>query len=922
MARYSLKENFLIKENKGVELNGNKLSVYHLTGAKKFKHYSSYVQSTKQPFKPKKPKRVKDKARNIVNKITYNKAKLGSAKQSKSDIEFLGITELLADPYTVGTGFSPGQGDMYGPGLYTCYDFNPSIVSLYGDICLKFEVDISNYIIFFEDLAKQIHGDRWRIEDQIEKLFDEKFSSLAENELLTKTKEDLKQFCASLTQRITGTSYLVDDPNNKHLTSSSAFSFTRYVMGNYTHKYLTSVIDGIIFRGDHDGPVCVIYNPQRKAKVVELGRVKGKEVEWHSNVASFFPDKDLALDIDFETLNDIAQENDVDEEEFKQNQLQKIEGLLPTLYWCDEINKVADSADLTYETVQKVYDLVVNDNLKIESMFINHVLFSNTKNKINKAVGTSSNPMLSMRVDKHNIENISLECLDLIAELCKKINYFADSDVNYYFPKFMDILTSPINKQKVTKKDFEKFVDIYIENSYEVSYGMLVFGNIQYSSTSSVNDMLFSRKSLDKLNRLDNSRLLLNVDISGISQLARYRSRLDNLTGQDIQNTLVKMLSFYFPTKNKKYNETVCTLPWERKYFTAIPEVQQFLFKELDSISAAQIAGSINSISRGLFDLFQPEIINIVSIDLLNKIIDIIFESIDSLGAKARQNVEQNLSNISDENIKRQISNQKYHQFVNQRLEAANDWSPLIDQLKQSQSPAETRLILKNNRKVETKNAEYAEALITGIISGDIPPDISRLHMYLRYFYELKIPFQTLIDLCKACFRYIDVKPNNKKHYNDLLMFLLRSSKSVEQYLETIELVKTMPETHMNSLDLGRIHYIGGENYLFEEVSNNSSQLSQFFSGMSQRQVLRIVKEIHQSVNYAITLAVEANLYLPEEGIKNVINYIEKMFGKGSVLKLINDIRQLLQQKQNQQSQNLQGQNESLIRKYIALVLS
>ena len=119
--------------------------------------------------------------------------------------------------------------------------------------------------------------------------------------------------------------------------------------------------------------------------------------------------------------------------------------------------------------------------------------------------------------------------------------------------------------------------------------------------------------------------------------------------------------------------------------------------------------------------------------------------------------------------------------------------------------------------------------------------------------------------------------------------------------------MKTIPESHMNSLDLGRIHYTEGDNELFEQVANNSSLLSLFFSGMSQRQVLKIVKGIHQSVNYAVTLAPDANLYLPEEGIKIVIDYIEKMFGKGSMLKLISDTRQQLQQKQNETDRSRQN---------------
>tara|TARA_B000000557_G_scaffold249069_1_gene234187 strand:- start:27 stop:236 length:210 start_codon:yes stop_codon:yes gene_type:complete len=64
--KYSLKESFLIKENKGIELVGNKLSVYHLTGSEKFKEYSSYVTDLEYQ-KPKKSRRVKDQARNIIN---------------------------------------------------------------------------------------------------------------------------------------------------------------------------------------------------------------------------------------------------------------------------------------------------------------------------------------------------------------------------------------------------------------------------------------------------------------------------------------------------------------------------------------------------------------------------------------------------------------------------------------------------------------------------------------------------------------------------------------------------------------------------------------------------------------------------------------------------------------------------------------
>jgi len=44
------------------------------------------------------------------------------------------------------------------------------------------------------------------------------------------------------------------------------------------------------------------------------------------------------------------------------------------------------------------------------------------------------------------------------------------------------------------------------------------------------------------------------------------------------------------------------------------------------------------------------------------------------------------------------------------------------------------------------------------------------------------------------------------------------------------------------------------------------------------------------------------------------------MFGKGSILKLISETRHLLLQKQN--SQDPQESNETLIKKYISLILS
>jgi len=81
---------------------------------------------------------------------------------------------------------------------------------------------------------------------------------------------------------------------------------------------------------------------------------------------------------------------------------------------------------------------------------------------------------------------------------------------------------------------------------------------------------------------------------------------------------------------------------------------------------------------------------------------------------------------------------------------------------------------------------------------------------------------------------------------------------------------------------------------------------------MSQKQVLKIVKNLQASVSYVVNYANEA--YLPINGILRILNYIKVEFGKGSVLKTIIDIEQSIQQNQ--------AANESILKHYINLVLS
>ena len=309
--RYSLKESFLIKESKEeqVELNGTELTVYHLTSKNKLNVL------TRKYANIEKPHLVGDRTKDTIEKIEYSKHSVRQGKQiSDDEIEYQGITSILGDPFTQGTGFMPGGGDMYGAGLYTCYKFNPSIVQVYGDICLKFKFDISNCIILFEDLAKKVHGKNWRIFDQIKNILLNKTSEEYSVDVEEKINSVLKVIKTNKTGRSVrrirsfhNKSYL----NDNDITSGSAFKISKalHALG------MTNIVDGLIFRGQRDGPVCVIYNAARDARLVGLGRVSNGEVSWSNSLAEFFNNSKY-YDISFEDMQEIARENNIDESDY------------------------------------------------------------------------------------------------------------------------------------------------------------------------------------------------------------------------------------------------------------------------------------------------------------------------------------------------------------------------------------------------------------------------------------------------------------------------------------------------------------------------------------------------------------------------------------------------------------------------------
>ena len=313
-----------------VELKGTILSVYHLSGIDKISKNSDKDKLKSDPMQYQQSiVRNNDDSNSRSSKI-IDRLKKGERKRLASDkrttltTEFEAVRDILSDPFTIGSGFTPGPGAMYGRALYTCYKFNPNISHVYGNLCLKFEVDISNYLIFFEDLAKQIHGEDWRIEDQVRKVLKSKGYDLdaeVDDSNITQVTlrvliNDIIKFSKSHTEKIIGKSYL----NDNDITSGTALRFAKLAK----KRNMPLLFDGIIFRGGRDGPVCVVYDPKNDARLAKLGRIRkvndSINVFWADSLREFFGDlAKYTYDIDFQTMNDIANETNSDDIEKRIN---------------------------------------------------------------------------------------------------------------------------------------------------------------------------------------------------------------------------------------------------------------------------------------------------------------------------------------------------------------------------------------------------------------------------------------------------------------------------------------------------------------------------------------------------------------------------------------------------------------------------
>lgn len=236
-----------------------------------------------------KPENKGERAQAVLRNL-----KRGGFKKYYTDINSLqGKAYALAnsvktDPYSTGSNFMAGEGKMYGKGLYTCYEFNPKIARTYGDVILRFEVDLTNYMIFTEDIAKKIHGENYRLEDQLKAILNRRgydFERLSSDDGFDKFINFLK----TKTEEYPFKGSTIDTR-----TAPLCLEALQYCSFHTEEKILLrKLVEGVLFQGSGDGPVCIIYYPEIATNYIMTG------------AGYFHPDtKDPVIHDDIEELAD------------------------------------------------------------------------------------------------------------------------------------------------------------------------------------------------------------------------------------------------------------------------------------------------------------------------------------------------------------------------------------------------------------------------------------------------------------------------------------------------------------------------------------------------------------------------------------------------------------------------------------------
>ena len=474
-------------------------------------------------------------------------------------------SSLFKDIYTGGSSFKSGSGAAYGKGLYSCYELNPKIASRYGDVILKFEVDISNFLIFVEDIAKDIHGENYRLEDQFASILERKgFDMSLVEDVNTPVGSIMSSFLNDLSDYSDAESSEMGSTNSARYGVKGSSTGTRtapvasqclYDFSRLTRNdvYLRNLVDGIIFFGSGDGPVCLIYRPETSYNYHPVGAGFFKEdgnpviVDDIERLRGF---KGISLNKKARISKMQAQRKGTDayNKKIMHDKLEKDS--------IDALKNLDVDADAAYETylrsIFKEYDIICRPaslcRKVIEARFKNNgSIVSKWANFIHNLINTSAN-CIPMMIDP------TVKLINLIGPGVHAIN--AEDFVKYH-SVFIQV-SDYINKRGVRKEAFSAIRNAYRELIFDEKFLKIINHNtdndkmiddLRYLVGPNSFESYFPYHSAGYKDLLNLNHVLCEMFVEGWGDITPIEGYIDNSQG------VIDEINFSTETDKKIINE-------------------------------------------------------------------------------------------------------------------------------------------------------------------------------------------------------------------------------------------------------------------------------------------------------------------------------------------------------------------------------
>ena len=382
-----LREHYKELLSEEIDYSSKVATVYHLTGFKTAQYDPVYAKLKKKTpeeleseIDAKYKSKPKSRAQSILSKAEYKVGLKDLKKYKTSAGQAHHIARnIQSSLFDAGSYFQAGTGAAYGKGLYTCYRLNPKIAQTYGNVILRFDVDISNFLIFNEGIARKIHGnDHYTLDKQFMQILKRKGFNLVGHyeysdslEMSSDAEESLSDYVSLLNQMSSSDAFKNSDFNTNIRTADMAnhalYEFSKQFKNGSALK-LRDIVDGVIFYGYSDGPVCVIYHPESLGtyKLTGAGYFKGGLPVIESDIEALVGRTGKDLNSSFQA----SQELDQDAQDRAEERNQKFKDVLAQ-YTVDAVSSEEEFIKNIPSELTRILEplrLVLEDNVPEDIM--------------------------------------------------------------------------------------------------------------------------------------------------------------------------------------------------------------------------------------------------------------------------------------------------------------------------------------------------------------------------------------------------------------------------------------------------------------------------------------------------------------------------------------------------------------------------